>query len=80
LLKAGFGRSYIRSALGPNEGLICVKRYPYKSPDIELVTSEKGTYVVKSTPVVDRVIRATNHAQPPLRRNRLGQWVSDAPD
>jgi hypothetical protein len=81
LEKAGFGRSYVRTALEvlENEGLIRVKRYRQKSPDITLITSKEKTYTVKPPPKVDNIIRVASNAQP-LKRDRLGQWVSDAPD
>jgi hypothetical protein len=77
LAKARFGRSYVRTALEvlEGEGLIRLKRYRHKSPDITLVTSQAET-VRQSTPGVDRIIQVASAV---MDRDRHGRWVSSAP-
>jgi hypothetical protein len=78
LEKAGFGRTYVRTALGvlENEGLIRVKRHRHKSPDITLIISRKKIFVVGSTPKVDRILQVGSAV---ANRDRHGRWVSKAP-
>jgi hypothetical protein len=84
LAKAGFGRAYVRTALSvlESDGLIQVKRYSFKSPDITLFTTEKEAYP-RPSPMVDRQLRELSVIQEKnargKRRDRLGRWVSNAP-
>ena len=73
LSKKGFRRYYVRTALEvlESEGLIHVKRYSYRSPEITLVTSRAETRIPKSTPEVTRIIRVAAAVQD---RDRLGRF------
>ena len=76
LSKKGFGRYYVRTALEvlESEGLIHVKRFPHRSPEITLVTSRAEARMPKPTPEVTRVIRVATAVQD---RDRLGRFVGE---
>jgi hypothetical protein len=84
LAKADLGRAYVRTALEvlESDGLIQVKRYAYKSPEIALFTTEKEAYP-RPPQAVDRQLRELSdihhERSRSKRRDYRGRWVSNAP-
>src|SRR5262245_34427051 len=76
LAKKDFGRWYVKTALEvlENEGLIHVKRFRHKLPEITLITSREKVRMPRPTREVTRVIRVAAAVQD---RDRLGRFAGE---
>jgi hypothetical protein len=76
LAEKGFGRTYVRTALDvlESEGLIRVKYYRHKSPEITLITSRGKVGLPDSTPEADHILKVASAVQD---RDSLGRYKSD---